>query len=154
MNPIRVIIYYLSKKKYCCLFRDKTYFNLCGFGTNVFLSLRSVSSLLRLNLCDICMAFIFVPAILSFYAYILHPVTVGFSLRTFPVVSFKWNNSDTASSDFAVAFFPIYYLNYMTCVRWKIYAVNHRISSALPLCINYGCYLDFFEDPPRYDCAD
>ena len=63
-------------------------------GQNVFLSLRSVSSLFRLNLCDICMAFIFVPAILSFYAYILHPVTVGFSLRTFPVVSLKWNNSD------------------------------------------------------------
>jgi hypothetical protein len=51
-------------------------------------------------------------------------------------------------------FFPIYYLNYMTCVRRKIYAVNHRKSSALPLCIHYGCYLDFFEDPPRYDCAD
>ena len=123
-------------------------------GQNVFLSLCSVSSLFRLNLCDICMAFIFVPAILSFYAYILHPVTVGFSLCTFPVVSFKWNISDTASSDEAVAFFPIYYLNYMTCVRRQIYAVNHWNSSALPLCINYGCYLDFFEDPPRYDCAD
>ena len=89
------IIYYFSTKKYCCCFGTKHISISVVTGQNLFLSLRTVSSSFRLNLCDVCTAFIFVPVIPSFYAYILHPVASGFSLSTQPAVNFKQNDSDT-----------------------------------------------------------